>query len=209
MNIWRFHTWDGNRNKIWESKKHNCDLKPVYVREKEGRCFSCHVNLSRHGSLWQESFTVFQNRQERDKRNSTQVPKLLKVHGVCVLIQHTHTRSIFAHADARRYSGHFDTCPRVPTSHPVYTAWGNRWFVSSAIYIQCILKHLSPSQKHYHERWIEEHKRVSSISMTTASFLSQMWLLILCAAIVDLFWQMHTKQRTKSKWLNLYTITLL
>lgn len=71
-----------------------------------------------------------------------------------------------AQADA---SQHFDTCPTVMTSHPVHTAGGNRWFVSSAIYHGCFLKHLPPRKRCCDGRWIDEHMR-AGIKVKEVSF---------------------------------------
>lgn len=65
-----------------------------------------------------------------------------------------------AQADAGQLKRHhFDTCPTMMTSHPVHTGGGNRWFVSSAIYIGCFLKHFPPSKRCYDGRWIDEHMK--------------------------------------------------
>lgn len=65
-----------------------------------------------------------------------------------------------AQADAGQLKRHhFDTCPTMMTSHPVHTGGGNRWFVSSAIYIGSFLKHLPPSKRCYDGRWKDEHMR--------------------------------------------------
>lgn len=120
-------------------------------REKECRkCHHfCHLSRSLNDKSSEQLLTAFQDGQKEQGNFLQSSRKFTETHP-----EH------LAQADASQQKRHhFDTCPTVMTSHPVHTAGGNRWFVSSAIYHGCFLKHLPPRKRRCDGRWIGEHMR--------------------------------------------------
>lgn len=125
--------------------------------------------------------------------------------------QRVHWNTHLDQADASQQKRHhFDTCPTVMTSHPVHTAGGNRWFVSSAIYQGCFLKHLPPRQKMLWlkmNRWTHESGNKSEGGFFQMSpwqrhlpgrmrlyYLFYLWLQICeCTNKWDLFSKLHLR----------------